>query len=95
MQATENKLRRHLERTDGTCELCTEIGGSRLALYLYFIDRNPKNLDDDNLAILCPSCSIIFKQSNPDGLDPSRGRFAFAINRGLYNKITPKKEVSP
>ena len=71
------------------CEICHQPEDSRHILYIYYIDRNPENINVDNIALLCVQCERIFRYSNPEGLTPSGGLFAFALNRGLYTLRKP------
>jgi len=67
------------------CELCRTEEKNGAPLSVYFIDRDPSNWKEKNLAVLCPSCRSIFSLSNPTGLNSDGGLFDFAVNRGLYN----------
>lgn len=58
----------------------------RMPLEVYFIDRNPENRKECNLAVFCPFCRKQFQSANPEGLTVKNGLFAFAVNRDLYQK---------
>lgn len=69
------------------CELCQKGEGPFLPLSVHFIDRNPKNREKKNLAVLCPPCKKCFTITNPEGLSIQGGLYAFAVNRGLYKGL--------
>lgn len=76
------------EKRDFQCELCHAPDSPFMPLDIYFIDRDPTNKADKNLALLCAPCAGHFRTANPDGLTEKFGQFAFVVNRNLYPKNT-------
>lgn len=73
------------------CEVCGREESIYLPLHVHFIDRNPKNMKEENIAVFCTGCGGNFIRSNPEGLSTRGGLWAFAINRGLYRNLIKER----
>jgi len=82
-------LNSHLDRVNNRCEICGRLFDEYNQPHVCFIDNNPDNISDNNIALLCGSlaplsCLGHFRLMNPRGITRENGQFVFAMNRGLY-----------
>ena len=72
--------------TGKECELCHCKEATFSPLQTFYLDRDPTNNDDSNIAHVCAPCYRHLLLAMPEGIAKSRTLFAFLINRGCYSK---------
>lgn len=86
------------------CELCNVAETQYFPLINFYLDRNPANDRDENIARVCSCCYRHLLLAMPTGIGSSLTLFAFLINRKLYtseqlrgtpDNYYPEKRVSP
>lgn len=80
------------DRPTDACENCSTPDTATSPLVSYFVDQDPTNPAPENLIRLCPTCYKHWLVANPDGISDRYGQWAFAINRGLYQKTTTRRK---
>jgi len=70
--------------TGNECELCHLAERKFSPLIVFHLDRDCSNVNETNLARVCPSCYRHLDLALPEGIAKARTQFAFLINRGLY-----------
>lgn len=72
--------------TGDECELCHYQERIFTPLQDFHLDRDPSNVNSENVARVCSPCYRHLLLAMPEGIQKSRTLFAFLINRGLYTK---------
>ena len=79
--------------TGNECELCHQAEKRFGPLVLFHLDRDPSNVNEENLAHVCQPCYRHLDLAMPEGIATARTQFAFLINRGLYPDHDSAKDL--